>query len=231
MSEHDLTGAYALDALGDEERDRFERHLEECGACRREVEELRRTAARLGSVEHASPSPHLRRRVLTAIESMPQDDAADPRPVRPGWRRWWLAAAAALLVGVIAIGVAVGLSRGGADAVMHEVMASADARMVELSGTAGGSARFLYAPSQQRGVLVATDVPAVAEDEAYQVWLIGPAGELPAGLFRPDQGEATLVVEGDLASARLMGVTVEPRGGAATPTGEVLYLAELNAAA
>lgn len=231
MSQHDLAGAYALDALSDPERDDFERHLEECDACRMEVEELRRTAARLGSLEHAVPSPHLRRRVLAGIESMPQESDVPPQPPRHRARGWWLAAAAAFLVGAIAIGVAVDLDRADADAVMHEVMASADARMVELSGTAGGSARFLYAPSQQRGVLVATDVPAVAEDEAYQVWLIGPSGQLPAGLFRPDEGEATLVVEGDLAAAQLVGVTVEARGGAAAPTGEVLYLADLDAAA
>ncbi|WP_143219751.1 zf-HC2 domain-containing protein [Actinomadura sp. CNU-125] len=45
---HDLAGAYALDALGEAERKRFERHLDECPACTEEVRGLRETTSRLG---------------------------------------------------------------------------------------------------------------------------------------------------------------------------------------
>ena len=41
---HKLTGAYAVDALDDLERARFEQHLDECDDCRFEVAELRETA-------------------------------------------------------------------------------------------------------------------------------------------------------------------------------------------
>ena len=44
---HKLTGAYAVDALDDLERARFEQHLAECDDCRAEVAELRETAALL----------------------------------------------------------------------------------------------------------------------------------------------------------------------------------------
>lgn len=35
---HELAGAFALDALSDEERGFFTRHLDECAACRQEVD-------------------------------------------------------------------------------------------------------------------------------------------------------------------------------------------------
>ncbi|WP_103337818.1 zf-HC2 domain-containing protein [Amycolatopsis sp. CA-126428] len=37
---HTLTGAYAVNALSDLERAQFDRHLNECDACRLEVREL-----------------------------------------------------------------------------------------------------------------------------------------------------------------------------------------------
>ncbi|WP_422664489.1 zf-HC2 domain-containing protein [Streptomyces mirabilis] len=45
---HTLTGAYALPALDEEERGRFDRHAADCESCRREVRELAAAAARLG---------------------------------------------------------------------------------------------------------------------------------------------------------------------------------------
>ncbi|MCA1736944.1 MAG: zf-HC2 domain-containing protein, partial [Actinobacteria bacterium] len=38
--EHDLVAAYALNALDELEGRRFERHLDECDSCRRELVEL-----------------------------------------------------------------------------------------------------------------------------------------------------------------------------------------------
>jgi anti-sigma-K factor RskA len=69
---HTLTGAYALDALGPAERDRFTRHLHRCPPCENEVRGLRETAARLGVAVAAVPPAHLRARVLTAAASIRQ---------------------------------------------------------------------------------------------------------------------------------------------------------------
>ena len=56
MSEvHNLTGAYALDALDDIERARFEQHLATCEDCRAEVAELRETAALLAETTAVTP--------------------------------------------------------------------------------------------------------------------------------------------------------------------------------
>jgi anti-sigma factor RsiW len=48
---------YLNEALPDKERARFERHLAACPACRREVVELRRTAAAVSALTHPSVPP------------------------------------------------------------------------------------------------------------------------------------------------------------------------------
>ena len=64
---HALSGAYAVDAVDDVERARFERHLADCDACRQEVAELREAAALLAD-EVATPAPDsLRASVLSGI--------------------------------------------------------------------------------------------------------------------------------------------------------------------
>ena len=49
---HELTGAYALNALSDEERLAFERHLDDCDACSDETAELLATSAGLDLDQH-----------------------------------------------------------------------------------------------------------------------------------------------------------------------------------
>jgi anti-sigma-K factor RskA len=63
---HVLSGSYVLDALGEPERDSFERHLQHCPLCADEVRGLRETAARLGLAKTLDPPPQLRPRVLAA---------------------------------------------------------------------------------------------------------------------------------------------------------------------
>ncbi|WP_030548954.1 anti-sigma factor domain-containing protein [Streptomyces albus] len=80
---HTLTGAYALHALPEDERARFERHLAVCTACEQEVLELSATAGRLGSAVSVEPPPEMREQVLARITSVRQDPPGVPRPARP----------------------------------------------------------------------------------------------------------------------------------------------------
>jgi len=63
---HVLTGSYALDALSDQERTEFERHLQHCPSCQAEVRGLRETAARLAIARSARPPAQMEQRVLAA---------------------------------------------------------------------------------------------------------------------------------------------------------------------
>lgn len=68
-----LTGAYALHALADDERECFERHAADCADCTREVRELSATAARLGLAVTASPGPALKDQVMRRITTVRQE--------------------------------------------------------------------------------------------------------------------------------------------------------------
>jgi len=133
---HHLTGAYAVDALDDLERARFEAHLAGCPDCRAEVESLREAAGLLAETTAVEPPPELRARVLGGVGEVrplppvvPGDDRAGAGPdadvgvgsgadaaagsgagsrpaARTRRRRWFPLAAAALLVAA-GVGVAV----------------------------------------------------------------------------------------------------------------------------
>src|SRR4051812_42357707 len=69
---HLLTGAYAVDALDDEERADFEAHLTTCAACRAEVADLQNAASGLATLSAQVPPDSLRESVLGAISSTRQ---------------------------------------------------------------------------------------------------------------------------------------------------------------
>ena len=75
---HALSGAYAVDALDELERARFERHLATCADCRAEVDSLALVAADLFTTE-MTPPPSLRAGVLGRLGSVAQ---LPPLPVQ-----------------------------------------------------------------------------------------------------------------------------------------------------
>jgi anti-sigma-K factor RskA len=93
---HALSGAYAVDALDDAERARFERHLAGCTACQAEVESLFAAASELSVLTEATPPASLRAKVLgdiatvrplpplTAPTDQSRDQAGDQPSDQPG---------------------------------------------------------------------------------------------------------------------------------------------------
>ncbi len=73
---HALSGAYALDAVGEAERTRFERHLTRCASCQREVSRLQEAASSFAVAVSARPPARLRTRVLDAVASEAQTTPA-----------------------------------------------------------------------------------------------------------------------------------------------------------
>ena len=86
MDIHKLTGAYAMDALDELERARFEQHLAQCDDCRAEVAELRETAALLSETVAVPPPASLRDSVLAGISQVrplaPEVPASPSQPCR-----------------------------------------------------------------------------------------------------------------------------------------------------
>src|SRR5215467_1368520 len=108
MDPHDLTAAYALDALDPAEAEAYERHLSQCEECREQLAELNGTAASLayGTVAPAPPA-RLRASVLEAAAA--ERTNVVPLRQRP-WMRRGLAVAAAAAACIV-VGFVVSLSQ------------------------------------------------------------------------------------------------------------------------
>lgn len=87
MDKHknELTGSFALNALGDDERDELIRHAESSPEVRGELDALQETAALLGqSTEPVAPPARLKANVMSAIRNTPQLPPVDAEREIPG---------------------------------------------------------------------------------------------------------------------------------------------------
>jgi anti-sigma factor RsiW len=70
---HTLTGAYAVDALEDDERALFELHIRECDACAQEIAELQATAALMGAAAYEAPPASMKAAVMAEVDTVRQE--------------------------------------------------------------------------------------------------------------------------------------------------------------
>jgi len=244
---HTLTGAYALDALDDDERAAFEAHLPDCDPCREEVAGFLDTAAMLGRAV-AEPVPtHLKGVVLDQVartrqdppRTEPQRHPAPPpvhlgrRPARRAWMGRLLLPAAAVMAMVVAgMSIVVGNLNRRLDAVVAAtdvaaVAAADDMQAWEAPLPDGGTARVMYSPSRGEGWFLADGLPAVESDRIYELWVIDEGGPTPAGLFDTAEGRVAHAFTGDVDEAQAIGVTVEPASGSPEPTTDPVVVIEL----
>ncbi|GGK09954.1 hypothetical protein GCM10010123_44830 [Pilimelia anulata] len=231
---HTLAGAYALDALDEPERAAFERHLRECPACATEVAELAEAATALAEPTWSVPPPGLRQRVLAAAATTRQEPpAVAARAGRRGAAaRWQRFAAAAAAVGVCAAGAGLATyawqrgelrderaaaadARATADGV-RAVLAAADAR-IRTGALVGGGRVTIVASAQRDRSVVVLDAPPAGERRVYQYWWITGAAPASAAVLGEGEHASTRLLPG-ARGVDVLGVTVEPAGGSATPT-------------
>lgn len=222
---HSLVGAYALDAVDDLERARFGRHLAECEACALDVAELQAAAGRLADLTIEEPPGRLRSAVLAQVAHTRQVGPRQRRSEDGGaarWRRW---TAAAVTVGIVAIGAATGtyvveeqrIQQYAQAQQIATVLAAKDA-VVRTSDVQGGRVTVVLSESLDEGVAVLSALPGPGADQAYQLWVI--KGDNPPdskGLFAAGTGSGTTLFTG-IRGANAMAVSREPAHGSPAPT-------------
>lgn len=221
---HELSGAYALDALDDGERARFEAHLRSCGACRIEVAEFQQVAVELAGQSHGEPPPALKASVLAAVSETRQEG---PRvktvaPRRFGRAQTVLAVAAAVALLVVG-GIA--FTQPSADPT-SEVVSAPDAVISSLEATSDtslGSVRIAWSDEQDQVAVIADELADPGEGMAYALWFLLEDGVAPAGLFVPENGSVTAVLPVADFDTTGWGITIEPASGSAQPTSPVLF--------
>lgn len=246
---HQLLSGYAVDALDADDRAAFEAHLSGCADCRRELAELTPAITDLAALTDTEPPPQLRGDILAAIGQVRQDaptpnnsdltntDPANTEPIpldRARSRRTRIARTAAAVVAAAALVAAIAL--GGwavgrqqlrqqtrADGVaISRVLSAPDAHTYRK--TAPNGMRMTYIVSEERNAALAIpdEVVRPGDDRTYQLWTVtvrgGDTDYVPDRTFDHDGGP--ILLTGNIGAAAAIGVTVEPAGGASSPTGQ-----------
>jgi anti-sigma-K factor RskA len=220
----DDLAAYALDALTGDEATELERHLERCESCRARLRWLGPAVDLLpATVEQRSPPESLRENLMATVRA--ESEASAPIPARgPEWARdpWWASlrglimrpatglAALVLLVAGIGAGYAV---RGSETTEAPSTLVEAE----PLDGAVPVSATLEQ--EGDTGVLHVHELPQIAEDEVYEVWVQRAGVIEPRSTFvLSSDGTAEAAVPGPLEDGEAVLVTREPRGGSDQPT-------------
>lgn len=235
-----LAGAYALDALDDDERVLFEQHLEVCDECTEEVRGMRYAANELSRTTEVSPPPQLRADVLASISQVRPlapvvDNVIALHRARAARSVWQVMAAACALIAIVAAGWGYSqhraTNRSTSVAQVSAVQKLLDAPDLRANTTAfeKGSGTLVYSKDEHKLVLIGHGMPALASDKTYQLWMLPTTGDaVSAGTFTPDSaGNVELPASGDLTGIPKMGISVEPAGGSAQPTAGTVQLLNL----
>ena len=249
-----MAGAYALDALDERDRARFERHLAGCHECCREVGGLREATARLTTAAARQPAAALKDRLLAETAMVRQlppltrgapDRAARhpgmagrarsrrPRTRRPVWPAT-VALAGVFLIAATAIWVT---GHGHLSPLTQEsprghaiaaILTAPDATMISAPVKTGGTATVVMSHRQRTLVFAAAGLRALPASRRYELWLMSPGRDRAAGLLPiPRHGMTGPVIAPGLETGDRLGLTVEPASGSRHPTSAMIMVVTL----
>jgi anti-sigma-K factor RskA len=251
----ELAPLAALGALDGEDRTGFDVHLPGCPACRRELEAFGGLVARLPlGLEPVPPRSALGLRVLTQahttvaagsrggwavpalataaavamavgfVVARAERDTARRDAARAREASMQLEAELGRLrADLVTMRASLSREQGLRDLVAHP-----DARLAKLAALApapGATARVVWNPKSREAWLVASGLTPAPEGKGYEVWVIGSAAPVPAGVFQVDlEGRAffKLPEVEETAEVKTFAVTLEPAAGTPAPTGPMV---------
>ncbi|MBA3605208.1 MAG: anti-sigma factor [Actinomycetota bacterium] len=236
----DLLGAYALDAVDDEERRLVEAYLETDPRARAEVQAHREAAAML-SAGSPPPPPAVWARIVAAIDVSAPPPGPRLATVLPASRRnrWTgpvLAAAAAAVVVAGAVVVASirsdddpGDARPPAGAVEQaygEAWADPDGRRARLISEEVAFAADAVVGMDGIGFVSANSLPTLPSEETYQLWgVYGDGDVISLGVIGNRPGIEPFTATGDIGA---IVITQERAGGVVSSTSGALLAGDLG---
>ncbi len=244
MTNHDhvfeLLPAYALGALDDSEVKLIEAHLPVCPSCREELREFEEITGDLAlAITEVNPRPALRQELMARI-STSQTVAKAPR--KPSfWQQ---------MVGVFRQNKAVAFSQLALIATVLILTASTlllwqqandqqadrdagrlQAIRLQSTGVIPEAQGFLTVSGDGlSGAIVLDQVPQLAEDQRYQLWLVKEDERSSAALLAVDElgyGGGRVRAPENLFNYSMAEVTIEPQEGSPQPTTDVILSALL----
>lgn len=237
----DLLGAYALDAVDDEERRLVEAYLETDPRARAEVQAHREAAAML-SAGSPPPPPAVWARIVAAIDVSAPPPGPRLATVLPASRRnrWTgpvLAAAAAAAV-VVAGAVVVASIRsdddpgdarppaGAVEQAYGEAWADPDGRRARLISEEVAFAADAVVGMDGIGFVSANSLPTLPSEETYQLWgVYGDGDVISLGVIGNRPGTEPFTATGDIGA---IVITQERAGGVVSSTSGALLAGDLG---
>ena len=237
----ELLGAFALDAVEDDERDAVEAHLAGCPRCRAEVAGYRETAAMLAHGGARAPEG-VWAQIAGALDEPPpqldmgrilpfeKQEAETKEKERPRWSRRSVSlrsasAAVALAAAVTALlGVQVGRQDARLDridaALRQEAieraavaaMADPSAEEVKLASSDGHVAVRLVRQADGTGFVLADSLAALPSNRTYQLWAVRGDAKISLGVLGNQPGVSPFRIAGPVQA---YAITDEVAGGVA----------------
>lgn len=230
--------AYALGVLDAEDVGMLEAHLQTCESCQNELADYRAVSANLAAaLPPRQPSTALRKRLQSRLPSARSaQKTAQPRFV---WSFSQLAVGGALLLlfvmNLFSFTQVQELQRQQLNVQRQLQNNQAALAMLSYPGTetlpiyAGNiSGTVLLDRERNSAALVVWNLPELSDEQTYQIWLIeANEDRVSGGLFRP-QADLPYTTQPIFVSQTIsnfvgIGVTVEPAGGSAQPTGPRVF--------
>lgn len=243
----DLLPGYVLGALDEEERRLVEQALASDPNARARLTEYEASAASLVALAPLRSAPeHLQADLRARLAS--RQEATRPHITAQSTSPWVLIAAAAALVVILVGAVAVlWLLNDDDEPPTEDGGRTLYAELAELEGAQrytvmpgevdpGVSGELVVSPEGDRAVIRVEELPALTDENIFQLWLVDSEGERSSGgLFRQARADATYIeipLAAPLNAYRGFGVSLEPAGGSPypdRPTGPRVFSVPIDA--
>jgi hypothetical protein len=223
---HDLTAAYALDALDEDDRRRYEAHLSHCEQCRDQLGSFSEAATALAySAAGPEPPPELRSRILERARA----ERSNVVPLRPRWAIPAAAAAAAAVAAAIALAVWASSLSSKVDSLQTQrdqqervsaILAAPGARALPF----GSNGRLIVTRAGDAALLFTRLAPA-KHGMTYEAWVAENGKPKPAGTFDAREDITAVALGEPVPRGASVLVTQEHSPGTAQPQHKPIYSA------
>lgn len=225
---------YVLDLLDDDERSAVEARIVGDAALQGQVNELRGTLGMLAfELQPMQPPAGLRDRILAQARADAASAPVQLHAVRDehtyeeptslfNGGAWVWAAAAVVAIAMVAV---LALAAGDRPGALHTYpVAVTDATDAAISG------EVRVREGTEQATLALSGLLDLPNGQVYQVWLIsGDDPPVPNVTFTPDaDGQASVLIRGDLPDSQVLAITLEPQGGSPAPTTDPIIVSDLT---